>query len=599
MSFFEGFQGIFCFAGLTDGDDEVVGGSGRVSVSVFGSEFDLTRDLGECFEPILSGEGGVVGRTAPCDEDSGYFEPIYGGEGRDEGGSGSVFGQEGSKGFMEDERLFCDFFFHEMLVVSFADLVGGYVVFDEGEFEFIPEVVENGEVMGLDVGPLAVFEIDNILGVGSHTKSIGADVVMVVFCSLSDDERASMPSSVKCGRLGEEEGNKGVGTFKFFEGMDEGFFGRESVFCMPEVEEESEDGGIVFDVCGELVLRGEFVVIFDDSVVNDGNGRGDMGVGIFLSDGSMSSPSGMADSGGSAERLSVDEVFEVEEFSDGLSEIPFLIMNGGDSRGVVASVLEIFEAREDMVCNILVACNADNSAHNLGRGFFRFSGRFEDLPCTGEGALIMGYIVDDNAAGCCEGVSTDGEGRNEGRVGTDEGVFFDGGMKFLVAVIIGDDGSGSDIDVFFEVGIANVGEMRSFCVWSDAAIFDFDKGTDFGVGFDRGLRTNTCEGADLCMRFDGDAFEVGEGFDDGMFFDDDSFSKDGEGSDGGMLFDDGVVVEDDGFWVREGDADAIHEVVLLSFLPCFFDQGEVCAGIDSEEFVVVRSGQGSAGVFLF
>ncbi len=154
-------------------------------------------------------------------------------------------------------------------------------------------------------------------------------------------------------------------------------------------------------------------------------------------------------------------------------------------------------------------------------------------------------------------------------------MFFDGGMKFLVAVIIGDNGSGSDIDVFFEVGVANVGEMRSFCVWSDAAVFDFDKGADLGVGFDEGLRTNTCEGADLCMRFDGDAFEVGEGFDDGMFFDDDSFSKDGEGSDGGMLFDDGVVVEDDGFWMREGDADAIHEVVLLSFLPCFFDQGEV------------------------
>ena len=61
-------QGVGSFAGLRDGDDELIGVGHRAAVAVFAGDLDHTGDAGERFKPVARGDAGVVTRPAGQDQ---------------------------------------------------------------------------------------------------------------------------------------------------------------------------------------------------------------------------------------------------------------------------------------------------------------------------------------------------------------------------------------------------------------------------------------------------------------------------------------------------------------------------------------------------
>ncbi len=76
------------FAGLGNGNDQLVRIGNHAAVSVFAGDFDIGRDFGDGFQPIFGGQRGVIGRAAGKDFDAadafkhafGVFAEVFGDE---------------------------------------------------------------------------------------------------------------------------------------------------------------------------------------------------------------------------------------------------------------------------------------------------------------------------------------------------------------------------------------------------------------------------------------------------------------------------------------------------------------------------------------
>ncbi len=114
------------FAGLGNGNDQLVRIGNHAAVSVFAGDFDIGRDFGDGFQPIFGGQRGVIGRAAGKDFDAadafkhafGVFAEVFGDEAAVE---------ENLRRVCNRARLLMDFLLHKVAVRS---------QFQRGEREF-------------------------------------------------------------------------------------------------------------------------------------------------------------------------------------------------------------------------------------------------------------------------------------------------------------------------------------------------------------------------------------------------------------------------------------------------------------------------------
>ena len=114
----------------------------------------------------------------------------------------------------------------------------------------------------------------------------------------------------------------------------------------------------------QLFLKLE--VVFDNSVVHDDNLSGTVAVRmcIFFSGAAVSGPAGVADAVGAFERRLSDDFFQVAKFSRSAADLQFAgTVHDGDTRGIIAAVLEFAEAFNDHGYDFLRPDIAYNSAH--------------------------------------------------------------------------------------------------------------------------------------------------------------------------------------------------------------------------------------------
>ena len=114
---FQGFHRVQRFAGLRNGDDELLRVGNHVAVAVFAGDFHVARNAGNAFQPVFAGECGVI-RCAACQNLDAVDIVKHG-----FGVCAEIFGNEAAVqkhfgGVGHGARLLVDFFLHEMVVCA-------------------------------------------------------------------------------------------------------------------------------------------------------------------------------------------------------------------------------------------------------------------------------------------------------------------------------------------------------------------------------------------------------------------------------------------------------------------------------------------------
>ncbi len=111
---------------LGDADDEVGAAEDRVAVADLGGDFDLRGELGERFDPVASGHGGVGAGTAGEEVDALDSGDEFIGEadfGAVDEASGGV--NAAAQGVFDGAGLLVDLLEHEVLKTALFGLAGG------------------------------------------------------------------------------------------------------------------------------------------------------------------------------------------------------------------------------------------------------------------------------------------------------------------------------------------------------------------------------------------------------------------------------------------------------------------------------------------
>lgn len=108
------------------------------------------------------------------------------------------------------------------------------------------------------------------------------------------------------------------------------------------------------------------------------------------------------------------------------------------------------------------------------------------LPAAGQSELIWRAVSAQSTAGTGGGTVANGDWRYQHVAGTDAYLVADDSTVFIDAVVVASDGAGTDIGLFANGGIAQIGKVVSFAAIANGAVFDFNKVADvYGI-------TNLC-----------------------------------------------------------------------------------------------------------
>ena len=300
-------EGVGGFAGLRNRYDKGIGTDLRVAVAEFAGDIDFHRDIRKVLDEQLAIHAGMAGGAAGNDHDAVQAAQVTGIK------RGQVY-LHGAVVHMTLEelakytRLLVDFLQHESFEAGFfggfgAEGDGLDVWFNRSSVEF-----GDGNAIRPQYRDLAVIQINHLLDPAENGGDIAGDEVFAL--ADTDDERTAEASGDDLvGFVGRENAH-GVGSASAGERLAGGIENRAPVVAHRLADEMGNDFGVGFRLEGATggdQSGFEFLVVFDDAVVDDGDTSGpvEVRVGVALGGFAMGGPAGVADAtgGGELDRL--------------------------------------------------------------------------------------------------------------------------------------------------------------------------------------------------------------------------------------------------------------------------------------------------------
>ena len=128
---------------------------------------------------------------------------------------------------------------------------------------------------------------------------------------------------------------------------------------------------------------------------------------------------------------------------------------------------------------------------------------------TGDFGAVR-HVFGDDGAGAGGGLAADADGRDEHGVAANEGAVFDDGLVLVLAVVVAGDGTGADVHVRADFGVADVAEVAGTAAGADAGGLDLDEVADVDARLEVSAGTKMAEGADVRPALDYGAFDDGD-----------------------------------------------------------------------------------------
>ena len=135
------------------------------------------------------------------------------------------------------------------------------------------------------------------------------------------------------------------------------------------VDKMGDDFGVgiaVEGVAARAQLVADFLVVFDDAVVDDGDAvAAHMRVGIAFAWHAVRRPAGVGNAARAAELLFLHFGDKARHFADGAATLDAATVTDGESGRVIAAIFEAFQAFKQDGGDIAFSDAGDNSAHGF------------------------------------------------------------------------------------------------------------------------------------------------------------------------------------------------------------------------------------------
>ena len=215
--------------------------------------------------------------------------------------------------------------------------------------------------------PVAVLEIADRVGERGKRNGVGAEIHLAV--AIADRERWALArADEEIVLAGEQKGEREGAAQARQRRLDR--VDRRAALIHLHGNQVGHDLGVGLgaELCAlAFQLLTQLAKVLDDAVVNHRHPVGGVGVGIGLVRPPMGGPAGVADAGGTLERLALQPGLQVPELAFGALARQRACFQRRHAGRVIAAVLEPFERVDELTGHRLGPQNPDDPAHGCSR----------------------------------------------------------------------------------------------------------------------------------------------------------------------------------------------------------------------------------------
>ena len=260
--------------------------------------------------------------------------------------------------------LFEDFFLHVVFVAAFAGEVGALFAFAFGAGDGDAARVVNLVAVFRDARAVVFLHGDEAAGDGQEGVDVGGGEVFAD--AEADDHRRAVAGGNDFVRAVSGEHGDGVSAAQ---AGGSGQHGGVQVVAVMAVDKMGDDFGVgitMEGVAARAQLVADFLVVFDDAVVDDGDAvAAHMRVGIAFAWHAVRRPAGVGNAACAAELLFLHFGDEAGHFADSAATLDAATVTNGESRRVIAAIFKAFQAFKQDGGDIAFSDAGDNSAHGF------------------------------------------------------------------------------------------------------------------------------------------------------------------------------------------------------------------------------------------
>ena len=211
--------------------------------------------------------------------------------------------------------------------------------------------------------PVALFEIGDAVGERGERQRVGAEIHRPL--AVADRQRRALAGAdQQVVFAGEQEDQREGAAHPLQRRGDR--LGRLLAVGQFVLDQERRDFGV--GLGGEAMALGDQLFaqrleILDDAVVDDGDARTGVRMGVGLARPAVGRPAGVADADGSGERRGVEPGFEVLQLALGAQPGQPPGFERRHAGRIVAAVLQPLQRRDDVARHRRASQNANDSAH--------------------------------------------------------------------------------------------------------------------------------------------------------------------------------------------------------------------------------------------
>ena len=253
-----------------------------------------------------------------------------------------------------------------MLVIAFVDQARGGRGLDDRALDLATALVPDLSALAREHRPVAVLKIGDRVRKGSKRDGVRSQEHLT--SAVSDGERRPFAcADQEVVVSGKQECQRESAPQLLERGRD--CIGRRLAVLNFQRHQMSNGLGVGFAdkfaaFFGQLLAQ--LAEIFDDPVVDDRNDIGGMRMSIVFGRPAVGCPAGVTDPDIASKRLALEPRFKRTQLAFRATAAKHAVVERGDTRGVIASVLEAFQGIDQLLGNRLGSQNSDNSAHPSG-----------------------------------------------------------------------------------------------------------------------------------------------------------------------------------------------------------------------------------------
>ena len=354
-------QGIGRLAGLGDEQSRPARLHRDFAIAELRGDIHVRRQLGPTLEPILRDDARIIGGPARGQGQAAHIREI---EGQVRQRNPVVRKVEIVRECMADDfGLLVNLLRHEVAEIALVHHEPASVGFHDGAVDDRPIATLNTHPLARDHGPIAVFQIGDIVGKGCECDRIGADEHLPL--AVADGQGAALPRGDHQVVIALEDHREGERAFEMGQNLMDGGNG---IHAVAQLARDEMRDHLRIRIGGE---RGAFSLkfglqlpeILDDAVVDHGDVIGHVRMGIGFAGPAMRRPARMTDPGVSRQRLGGEQRFEIAQLSFSPAPLDPSITDCGNTRRIVAAILETLQRVDQQLGDRPLPKDANNSAH--------------------------------------------------------------------------------------------------------------------------------------------------------------------------------------------------------------------------------------------